>query len=85
VVPFASPMARISPSMVAARQPFRDDGYDVPSRASHEKALYMKFTPKRSEATLFELFPLKWEGDAQTDGAPWYASAFPDMPLRRHF
>jgi transposase len=53
--------------------------------APHEKALYMKFTPKRSEATLFEFFPLKWEGDAQTDGAPWYASAFPDMPFLRHF
>jgi len=53
--------------------------------APHEKALYMEFTLKRSEKTLFEFFPLKWKGDVQTDGGPWYANAFPDMPFIRHF
>jgi transposase len=52
--------------------------------APHDKAFYMKYTPKRSERTLFEFFPLKWAGDVQTDGGPWYASAFPDMPFIRH-
>jgi len=48
--------------------------------------VYFKFaTTTRCERRVFELFPLKWEGDVQTDGAPWYASAFPDMPFLRHF
>jgi transposase len=61
------------------------DAYFWGFLAPHEKAVYLQFEPVRSEKTLFEFFPLKWEGDVQTDGAPWYASAFPDMPFLRHF
>jgi transposase len=61
------------------------DGYFWGLLAPHEKALYLKFTTERCERLLFEFIPLKWHGDVQTDGAPWYASAFPDMPFLCHF
>jgi len=61
------------------------DAYFWGFLAPHEKAVYFEFSADRSEAKLFEFFPLKWEGDVQTDGASWYASAFADMPFLRHY
>jgi transposase len=61
------------------------DAYFWGFLAPHAKAVYFKFTLTRSERMLFEIFPPKWVGDVHTDGAGWYASAFPDMPFLRHF
>lgn len=61
------------------------DAYFWGFLAPHEKAVYMKFTVERCEKTLFEFFPVGWHADVQTDGASWYASAFPDMPFLKHF
>ena len=56
------------------------DAYLWGYHAPHEKAVVLEFSPTRSGEILYDFFPARWSGIAQTDGAPMYTRVFRHRP-----
>jgi len=60
------------------------DAYLWGYHAPHEKAVVLEFSPTRSGEILYDFFPSRWSGIAQTDGAPMYTLVFRHRPEILH-
>jgi transposase len=52
------------------------DAYLWGYHAPHEKAIVLEFSPTRGGEILYDFFPVRWAGVAQTDGAAMYPPVF---------